>query len=257
MAIKELSKSPYDNIKMMVMNSHKQLTDLIPEAAKADLSTSLLLDQIHHQFKYAKNADKLQQCTPESIAGVIKHCCQLGLELGWGSGTPDIYLIPYSKDCQMQMSYTGELKLARRSGLLKSAYSDIIYSGDEFEAWNDMDGQHFKHKKTGWQNQSPENIQAVYAVAVTNDGTPYLEVMTKDAIDLLEAKTRKGSNQSPAWRDWWDQMARKTVLRRVLKKLPQGKEQPLAESIDNQASVIEVQTSDKGNVKQLTAKEMV
>lgn len=256
MATKELAKTPYDSVKTLVMNSHKQLASLIPEPAKADLNPGLLLDQIHHQFKYAKNADKLMSCSPESIAGVIKHCCQLGLELGWGSGTPDIYLIPYGKDAQMQLSYTGDLKLARRSGLLKSAYSDIIYSGDEFEAWNDMDGQHFKHKKTGWQNQSPENIQAVYAVAVTTDDTPYLEVMTKEAIDELERKTRKGQNQSPAWRDWWDQMARKTVLRRVLKKLPQGKEQPLAESLDNQSMTIDVETKDT-NVQQLTSKDMI
>jgi len=250
------SVDTYSAVKALVMKSESNLSKLVPDEVKDQIKPALILDQLHHQLKNSKNAEKLMACEPATIAAAIKYCCQMGLEPGWGNGTPDVYLIPYGKDCQTQLSYAGELKLARRQGKFKNVYSDVVYSGDEFEAWNDMTGQHFKHKKVGFENRTTENIVAVYAAALTNEGDPYLEIMTVEQIDMLEKKTRKGQSQSPAWRDWWDQMARKTVLRRVIKNLPQSREQSLAESLDNQSNIIDVETKEQ-NVKQLTTKDVI
>ena len=249
----------YSEVKALVMKSHASLSKLIPAQAKGDVKPEVILDQIHHQLKHSKNKDKLAACKASTIAAAIKYCCQMGLEPGWGNGTPDVYLIVYGTDCTTQLSYAGELKLAKREGKFKNLYSDIVYSGDEFTAWNDMEGQHFEHKKKGFENRTDENIVGVYAAALTNEGDPYLEIMTVEQVDQLEKKTRKGSNQSPAWRDWWTQMARKTVLRRVIKNLPQSRTQTLAESLDNQSTVLDVEPEKVStNVKQLTsAKDVI
>ena len=79
----------------------------------------------------------------------------------------------------------------------------------------------------------------VYAVAIDKNGDVHIKTMSKDQIDELEKKTRKGNSQSPAWKDWWQAMAQKTVLRQLLKTLPRTKELMLSESVDNE--LIEVQ----------------
>jgi recombination protein RecT len=243
----------YQEVKTLILGNEKRLADMIP-AKVSDLKVRTILDQIDHQLKFSRNAEKLKSCEPSSIAAAIKYCCQLGLEPGYGNGTPDVYLIPYARDCQTQLSYRGELNLAMRDGKFKLLYSDVIYISDAFTAWNDAEGQHFRHEMGTLEGRNKDNMLAVFAAATTDDGCSYLEVMTVDEINELERKTRKGEKQTPAWRDWWTQMARKTLLRKVVKNLPQSSTQALAESLDNRTSVIDVQ-AEQTNVKQIKSSE--
>ena len=242
-------------VKAMIIGNEAQLMKLIPPKVK-ELKVRTILDQIEHQIKFSKNGEKLRACEPHSIAAAIKYCCQLGLEPGYGNGTPDVYLIPYNKDLQTQLSYRGELNLAMRDGKFKQLYSDVVYASDTFKAWNNKDGQHFDHEMGELGGRTDDNIVAVYASAITSDGSSYFEIMTKDEIDALEAKTRKGSTQTPAWKNWWTQMARKTLVRRVVKNLPQSSAQALAESLDNQANTIDV-IAETTNIKQFKTSQDV
>jgi len=246
----------FAEVKALVVASQAELIRRIPATAK-DCTLSIILDQIDHQFRFSKNADKLKQCDPKSIAGAIKYCCQMGLQPGYGQGTPDVYLIPYGKDCQVQLSYQGELALAHRAGKFKSIFSAIIYEGDEFRAWNDLDGQHFTHEVKQFEERTTENIKAVYALALTHEGVPYMEMMSKRQVDELEEKTRKGSAMGPAWKNWWESMARKTLLRKVAKNLPMSADHALAETLDNQANSIDVIAEPSTNVKQFKTSQDV
>ena len=65
-------------------------------------------------------------------------------------------------------------------------------------------------------------IIGAYAVAETKDGERSLEVMDKVAVEKVRAASR--SKDSGPWVQWWDEMARKTVLRRLSKRLPLSEE---------------------------------
>jgi phage RecT family recombinase len=214
------------------------LKQLMPKSAEG-LTPDRFIEQIEYQFKHAKNARDLMACSPASIFSAIKFCAQLGLEPGYGQGSPDVYLIPYNKELKAQTSYLGELKLAMRASGAKKVFAKVVYKADEFEEWADETGEHFKHKINSTGDRTDADVALVYAVAIMADGIS-IKSMSKAQVDSLEKKTRKGGSMTPAWRDWWQSMALKTVLRSLVKTLPRSNEQVLSETADYENNAIDV-----------------
>lgn len=123
------------------------------------------------------------------------------------SGQPHVQYMPM---------ITGILKKIRNSGELESISSSVVYENDFFENWIDEDGEHFKHKPNFFTERGAPKL--AYAFAKTKDGGKYFEAMNYDQIERVRACSRSG--KAGPWVTWWDEMARKTVMRRLAKRLP-------------------------------------
>ena len=62
----------------------------------------------------------------------------------------------------------------------------------------------------------------VYAVAVTTNGGEYYEVMNMADIEKCRAVSKASSSPHSPWVKWFDQMAKKTVIHRIAKRLPKN-----------------------------------
>jgi recombination protein RecT len=124
-------------------------------------------------------------------------------------------LVMFKGQVQYMPMIGGLLKLVRNSGDLQSIEANVVYSGDQFEYWIDEEGTHLTHRPT---LDDEGKVTHVYAIARTKDGGRYIEVMTRTAIEKVRSVSR--AKESGPWVTWWDEMARKTVLRRLCKRLP-------------------------------------
>lgn len=162
---------------------------------------------------------QLQQCTPESFMGAMMTAAQLGLEPNTPLG--QAYLIPYRNkgklECQFQLGYQGAVTLAYRSGQIQSIQAHTVYKNDFFEFEYGLEPK-LKHKPALEDRGEPV---AFYAVFHTKDGGYSFEVMSKEDIDAHAKKYSKnfGSAYSP-WKTSYLSMAKKTVLKQVLKYAP-------------------------------------
>lgn len=120
------------------------------------------------------------------------------------------------KHVQYMPMLAGVLKKIRNSGQLRSICAEIVYEKDDFAMWTDEQGRHFTHRPQ-WFGDRGEPI-GVYAHAVTTDGGVYIEVMSRTEVERVRAVSR--AKDSGPWVQWWEEMARKTVLRRLSKYLP-------------------------------------
>ena len=108
----------------------------------------------------------------------------------------------------------GIYKKARNSGEISNLAAHVVYDNDEFDYELGFEPT-LKHKPAlGDRGQ----IRCVYAVAVMKDGTKDMEVMTVAEVERIR-KASKSSDKGP-WVDWWSEMARKTAVRRLAKRLP-------------------------------------
>ena len=73
-------------------------------------------------------------------------------------------------------------------------------------------------------------MAAEYAVARLKDGGYQFEVMSRAEIEQVRKKSKAGS--SGPWVEHWDEMAKKTVLRRLCKLLPSSIELARAVAMD-------------------------
>lgn len=122
----------------------------------------------------------------------------------------------------MPMVY-GIHKKLRQSGEISSIRANVVYENDKFE-YVLGDVESITHHPT-MTNRG--KAIAVYAIAVLKDGTIEREIMTHEEVEKIRAVS-KSANGDP-WTKWWSEMARKTVIRRLSKRLPMSAE--VAESI--------------------------
>ena len=211
-----------------------QLALALPRHMTADRMARIVLTDM-------RRVPKLMECTPQSLAGAIMASAQLGLEPGNGLG--HAYLLPFDKrakvggqwqtvatECQLIIGYRGMIDLARRSGQIVSLSARIVHERDHFTYRYGLDEtiEHVPHA-----GEHPGAMTFVYAVAKLKDGGVQFEVMSRAEVEAIRAKSKAGS--SGPWVDHFEEMAKKTAIRRLFKYLPVSVEMSRAVTMDEQA----------------------
>lgn len=166
----------------------------------------------------------LLACEPQSIYTAVHQAVQLGLEPGGPLG--HAYLVPYKDKCQLIVGYKGLIALARRSGEIRSIESHVVREGDTFDVEFGLTPK-LVHKPN-MNAETPGKPKFVYAVAHLADGGVQSEMMTIAEVNAI--KNRSRASQNGPWVTDYDEMARKTVIRRLSKYLPMTVE--LAEAVE-------------------------
>lgn len=182
-----------------------------------------------------RKTPQLANCDPKSFLGAVIQCAQLGLEPGSGLG--HAYLLPFKNnkanrtDVQFIIGYRGMIDLARRSGQIVSLQAHAVYEGDHFDFAYGLD-ERLEHVPTD-DVANRGGLKAVYAVAKLKGGGHQVEVMWKSEVDQIRSQS-KGGNSGP-WQSHYEEMAKKTVIRRLFKYLPVSVEMQRATMLDEHA----------------------
>ena len=200
------------SIKEWIVAMKPQIEKALPSVITPDRFTRMALTAV------AQNP-KLGECSPASFCGAMLQAAQLGLEPNTPLG--QAYLIPFRNkgkmEAQFQLGYLGLIELAHRSGEFRSIEARVVYENDEFEYEYGLEGM-LHHKPALKDRGKPIAYYAVYHLV--NGGYGY-EVMSKEDIDSYAKKYSQAfdSSYSP-WKTAHDEMAKKVVLKRVLKYAP-------------------------------------
>lgn len=187
---------------------------------------------------------RLGQCNAASLLSAIFTCAQLGLEPGGALG--HAYLIPYRDECQFQIGYKGMIELARRSGQIQSLNARAVYENDAFEYSFGLHEDLVHRPAIGPRGE----LTHAYAVARLKDGGIQFEVM--DRLELEDVRDGsqgyqmavKYNKKDTPWISSFDEMCRKTVIRRLFKYLPVSVEIARAANLDESADRGQRQESD-------------
>ena len=162
---------------------------------------------------------QLGACTPKSFLGAMMSAAQLGLEPNTPLG--QAYILPYKNhgvlEAQFQLGYKGLIDLAYRSGEVDIIQAHVVYSKDQFEYELGLDPK-LRHIPASTDRGDPIKV---YAMFKTKSGGYGFEVMSMDDCHKHAQRYSKayGKGFSP-WETNFEEMAKKTVLKRVLKYAP-------------------------------------
>lgn len=192
-----------------VKNMQPQIEKALPKTITPERFTRMVLTAL-------STTPQLAGCSPQSFCAAMMNAAQLGLEPNTPLG--QAYLIPYGGKVQFQLGYKGLLELAHRSGEITSIEARTVYENDffEFEYGRNID---IKHKPALHDKGKPI---AFYASYHTKSGGFNFEVMS---IEDIEAHARKYSQaykrgRNSPWKTSFEAMAKKTVLKQLLKYAP-------------------------------------
>lgn len=214
------SKNPIINM-LLDPKFKRQMAMALPKSLTADRLTRIVMTEF-------RKTPELINCNQDSLLGAIMQCAALGLEPGSALG--HCYLIPYNKQCQLIIGYRGMIDLARRSGQIVSLSAYCVHEADDFHYELGLHPD-IHHIPSASAANSP--VTFVYAVAVLKDGGVQFEVMSRAEIEKVRNSSKAG--KSGPWASHWEEMAKKTVIRRLFKYLPVSIEATRAVEVDEKA----------------------
>lgn len=184
----------------------KQLALAVPKHLNADRMARIAATEVR------KNK-ALLNTEPTSFLGSVMQAAQLGLEPGSALG--QAYLVPYGNQCQLIIGYKGMIDLARRSGQVLSLNAYAVREGDDFSFQLGLKPD-IHHVPSLEADRIKKPITYVYAVATLKGGGYQFEVMSRAEVEAVRAKAKSKN----IWNSYFEEMAKKTVIRRLFKYLP-------------------------------------
>ena len=157
---------------------------------------------------------EIGKCDPVSIARTMIKGAFLDLDFFM----KECYAIPYGNALNFQTDWKGEIKVIKKYSIekIRIIYPDIVREGDQFEARVTNGEKTVNHIPDSF---SDGDIKGAYAVVVYGNGSVDYELMSKKEIEDIRKDFSKAVN-SKAWKSAFGEMCKKTVLRRLRKRIP-------------------------------------
>jgi recombination protein RecT len=211
-------EGPAKSISEMLVKLKPQIALALPKHMTADRMSRIVLTEM-------RKVPKLFQCEQRSLLGAIIQAAQLGLEPGSSLG--HAYLLPFENrrrqiiECQLLIGYRGMIELARRSGQIEMIYAAAVYKSDQFSVTLGDSPKLFHIPSEDAEDipiASAEHLRGAYAVAKMKDGGTQFEWMPIKKIESIRKRSR--AKDDGPWVTDFEEMCKKTAVRRLFKYLP-------------------------------------
>lgn len=229
-AVEKAQQQP-QTIAQFIEQMKGEMARALPKHLNPDRLARIALTEV-------RRTPRLAQCTQPSFGGALMTCAQLGLEPGV---TGEAYLIPRKNgrlsraagrdvyEVQLTIGYQGMAKLFWQSPLAKSLDAQAVYENDDFEYEYGLNPA-LRHRPS---LQERGDAIAYYSVATLVNGGFAFIVLSRSDVEKIRIRSNAGTgDRDSPWKTDYDEMSKKTCLRRMFKLLPKSPELARALSQD-------------------------
>lgn len=154
---------------------------------------------------------KVAMANPSSAQNAIINVAAIGITLNPAAKLA--YLVPRDGGVHLDISYMGLLHLAQVSGAIQWGQCKLVCANDTYES-NGLDSAP-THKYNAFGDRGA--VVGGYCTVKTAQGDYLTEEMS--LADIKQVETSSKAKNGP-WKNWWDEMARKTIVKRASKYWP-------------------------------------
>lgn len=226
---------------LVFLNAKKEkLVAAVPRTFQAALTWESIVQGVAIALEDPKNGHKLGACRPETVYHSLITILRLGLDPA--PVRQQAFLVPRKGECTALIGAQGKIELAYRSGQITKIVVQCVYADDDIEI--DLATGDVVHRITREQLMSDRDpgppIAAYARIWIRGTDQPITELMRRR--DLLKIKRIAASGgDTPAWKNWEEEMFRRSVLNRALKRAPKSIE--LMEVLNREVSLEEHEPS--------------
>jgi len=227
----EIAKKSIPAWKSSVDNGYHQMIKIFG-GEESDEAKSKAMVEYRYALTSFQNSPSLQKCDANSILTAVINIAQTSLTLNPAFGLA--YLIPRKGKCCLDISYKGMIKLLRDSNSIRDIEAHMVFDDEQFNIdipTNTL--THTKsHAKTEMEHLS-RKVFGCYSRAILPTGDVSFEFMP--LWELEKVRSKSASKEGAVWKEWRDEMYKKTVIKRHSKRLisTTSPELMAAMSVDN------------------------
>lgn len=198
------------------LQKFNQELEVSKENIRKALPASINVDRFISAMKTAvQTTPSLASCNRQSLWVAIGKCAADGL-------MPDgreAAIIAYGQTATYQSMTYGVIKRIKNSGQYSTVLAEAVFPEDKWTYYIDEKGKHYRHEPDMSAERTDDRILFVYSVIVEKDsGEINMDVMNRAEVEKTRLTASKAAN-GPGWAKWWGEMAKKTVLRRLSKRV--------------------------------------
>lgn len=211
----QMPVSPYRKVEAYLKKMAPQISQALPKHLDADRMSRIALTTM-------KMNPALLDASIESLLGAVMQASQLGLEpnlLG------SCYFIPYKNHktgettVSFQIGYKGLIDLVYRSGAVLTVVAKEVCENDDFYYEYGLNEQ-LKHIPA---KENRGRVTHFYSYAKLKNGGHYFDVMSCEEINRIRdthSQAFKFQKGNSIWDKHYESMAKKTVIKQMIKYLP-------------------------------------
>lgn len=183
----------------------------------------------------------LQRCTARSILEAAMESAALGLAIEPSLG--HAYMLPFGNEAKLLVGYRGYIALAHRSGRVAAVWAGVVHARDKWQRFEGTDPV-IVHEPApprkvdqagGAQATLEEEAIAYYACIKLLDGTVKSEWLWREDVEKVRKRSPAvKAGRSTPWDTDYDEMAKKTAIRRLCKTADLSPELTRAATVDEQ-----------------------
>ena len=169
---------------------------------------------------------KTALANPTSAQNAIINVAAIGISLNPASKLA--YLVPRDNSVCLDVSYMGLMHIAQASGCIQWGQAKVVYENDSYESNGIDTAPTHKYNAFGERGQ----VVGVYCTVKTSGGDYLTDEMSVSDIEAIRKLSKAGTSKQGPWVNFWEEMAKKTVVKRASKYWPK------AERLDHAIQVL-------------------
>ncbi len=180
------------------------------ESLSAMIPTGSNVDKIANAYINAVATDgKLQRFDLATHLAALTKCVRMGLHPG---PLNHVYLIAQRGIIDAMPSYKGMIARMKRHSSVQSVQAHTVHGGDTFKMSAGTTPQIEHEIKLGDRGV----FKGVYAIVFYTDGSFQFDYMGASEVEQIKASTHGGRGGTSPWNKWFEQMAKKSIVKRLI-----------------------------------------
>jgi recombination protein RecT len=221
MAEESRALAPFTALKTQLEERADQYAAALPSTIKPERFTRTVLTAVTQN-------PQLLECHRGSLLLACMKCAQDGLVPDGREAALVIFRDKTKGKVAQYLAMVGGVrKMVLQSGEVSVFEQHVVYDNDIFDVRFGSDAMIDHRPYLKGERGAPV---AVYSVAIMRDGYKSFEVMTVEDVDKVRDVSR--TRDTGPWKQWYEEMAKKTVAKRHAKMLPLSSERAIPRDDD-------------------------
>lgn len=215
-----------------ILTLQQEAVSIINPQAQSD-GERLLTNSLYYLNEETKNNKQLGsaiQANPVKFAIYLKNLITLGVDISQRQA----YFLPYGNEITSVLDYKTLMALIKKHTNVKSIDAQLVYENEKFHV---EQGKVVEHTQNPFTSKDEKGkLIGAYSVFTLDDNTKDYYFASLDEINKVKECSKSANSKFSPWNNWFDEMVKKTVIRKGMKFYPMilDNEQRVAlDSVDN------------------------
>lgn len=229
-----------------ILQLQQEAVNIIQPQAQSD-NERLLTNSLYYLNEETKNNKQLGtaiQANPVKFAIYLKNLITLGVDISQRQA----YFLPYGNEITSVLDYKTLMALIKKHTNVKSIDAQLVYENEVFHV---EQGKVVEHRQNPFASKDEKGaLVGAYSIFTLDDGSKDYYFASLEEINKVKECSKSANSKFSPWNNWYDEMVKKTVIRKGMKFYPMilDNEQRIAlDSVDND---VDFNLNKKQNVVQ-------